>query len=61
MLFAKINHAQNGRASSAPSRAYPIASEELGMEEQEEEEDSMGAYEAYMQGGQAAASRPAMA
>ena len=60
MLFAKINHAQNGRASSAPSRAYPIASEELGMEEQEEE-DSMGAYEAYMQGGQAAASRPAMA
>ena len=58
MLFAKINHAQNGRASSAPSRAYPIASEELGMEE---EEDSMGAYEAYMQGGQAAASRPAMA
>ena len=30
------------------------------MEEQEEE-DSMGAYEAYMQGGQAAASRPAMA
>jgi hypothetical protein len=60
MLFAKINHAQNGRASSAPSRAYPIASEEFGMEEQEEE-DSMGAYEAYMQGGQAAASRPAMA
>eukprot|EP01043_Picozoa_sp_COSAG02_P019285 COSAG02_NODE_923_length_15877_cov_26.660920_1_plen_56_part_10 len=56
MLFAKINHAQTGRASSAPSGAYAMSEEQMSIEG-----DGMQSMEAYMQGGQAAASRPAMA
>ncbi len=56
MLFAKINHAQTGRASSAPGGAYTMGEEQMPMED-----DGMRSMEAYMQGGQAAAARPAMA
>ena len=59
MLFAKINHAQTGRASSAPSGAYAMGDEQMPIDD--EGMGSMASMEAYMQGGQAVASRPAMA
>ena len=56
MLFAKINHAQNRRATSAPGGVY--VGEEVPMDD---DMAMSGQLDAYMSGGHAAASRPAMA